>query len=78
MYNNNNKFVKVLGADNLYRDMSTGAIINTDQTGIKSYQKKKESVRRQHELEDRVNHIESQIDDIKDMLSILIKQAKGD
>ena len=58
--------------------MSTGAIINTDQTGIKSYQKKKESVRRQHELEDRVNHIESQIDDIKDMLSILIKQAKGD
>lgn len=74
----NNKFVKVLGADNLYRDMSTGAIINTDQTGIKSYQKKKESVRRQHELEDRVNHIESQIDDIKDMLSILIKQAKGD
>ena len=74
----NNKFVKVLCADNLYRDMSTGAIINTDQTGIKSYQKKKESVRRQHELEDRVNHIESQIDDIKDMLSILIKQAKGD
>ena len=74
----NNKFVKVLGADNLYRDMSTGAIINTDQTGIKSYQKKKESVRRQHELEDRVNHIESQIDDIKDMLSILIRQAKGD
>ncbi len=74
----NNKFVKVLGADNLYRDMSTGAIINTDQTGIKSYQKKKESVRRQHELEDRVNHIESQIDDIKSMLSILIKQAKGD
>lgn len=74
----NNKFVKVLGADNLYRDMSTGAIINTDQTGIKSYQKKKESVRRQHELEDRVNHIESQIDDIKDMLSILIKQVKGD
>lgn len=74
----NNKFVKVLGADTLYRDMSTGAIINTDQTGIKSYQKKKESVRRQYELEDRVNHIESQIDDIKSMLSILIKQAKGD
>lgn len=72
------KFVKVLGADNLYRDMNTGAIINRDQSGIKSYQRKKETVRRQHELEDRVNHIENQIDDIKNMLSILIKQTKGE
>ena len=74
----NGKFVKVLGADNLYRDMSTGAIINTDQSGVTSYKRKKESVKRQHELEDRVNHIENQIDDIKIMLSILIKQTRGE
>jgi len=57
--------IKVEGETNLFRDKSTGAILNTDSTGYSQYMRMKQ--RRQTEREE-LDTIKSDIEEIKLLL----------
>lgn len=73
-------FVKIENSAGLVRDMTSGAIINTNKAAKEAFRRKQES---QQELQDKVqenadkiNKIESDISDIKQMLMLLVNKDK--
>ena len=75
-----NKFLKVEGHNALVRDVSSNAIIATNDNEFKAYQKKREIEKRNKQLiEDQLQQIESlksDVNEIKNMLSQLLKGNK--
>ena len=75
-----NKFLKVEGHNALVRDVSSNAIIATNDNEFKAYQKKREIAKRNKQLiEDQLQQIESlksDVNEIKNMLSQLLKGNK--
>lgn len=74
-----NQYVKVIGYDSMYRDTSTGAIINRNSAEKISYEKRREAIKRQKTLEQRVTALEStmqnmneSINDIKNLLQQIL------
>jgi len=74
------KFLKVEGHDGLYRDASTGAIVNRDPNGFQAYM---ESVRLAREKEqqiqshaDEINTLKNEMTEIKSLLLQLINKDK--
>lgn len=71
------EFLKVSGHDALYRDVSSKAIVNTNQSAHEEYLKKRNSVLQEKERisrqEQEINNIKSDISEIKQMLLTLIK-----
>lgn len=72
-----NQHVKVQGHESLVRDMSSHAILNTDDEAFEAYRRNRENMKRQAEvIRDQSKEIASLKDDmqeIKQMLSILLK-----
>lgn len=73
----NNSFLKVVGHDGLVRDSSTQAVINTNTTEYDEYinrrnamEAEKNQLKKQGE---EINILKSDISEIKQMLSLLIK-----
>jgi cell division protein FtsB len=73
----NNSFLKVVGHDSLVRDSSTQAVINTNTTEYDEYinrrnamEAEKNQLKKQGE---EINILKSDISEIKQMLSLLIK-----
>lgn len=73
----NNSFLKVVGHDGLVRDSSTQAVINTNTTEYDEYinrrnamEAEKTQLKKQGE---EINILKSDISEIKQMLSLLIK-----
>jgi hypothetical protein len=70
-------YIKVEGYDNLVRDKTTNAIINTNksdyQTYLKLKQEKEESNNKIIDIENELNTIKSDIGEIKKMLEIILK-----
>ena len=62
--------MKVQGHSNLYRDESTGAIINYDDLGYDQHVK---LIKTQKNKEDEMNKMKNDIEEIKESLSLLIK-----
>ena len=60
--------LRVDGHKNLYRDDSSGAIVNTDTVSYKQYMKLKE--RKRNEKED-LDRLRSELDEIKSLLKEL-------
>ena len=61
--------LKVKDNDHLYRDVSTGAIINTDRSSFEKYKKSKLKFRNmEHELD----YLKGEINEIKSMLKELV------
>ena len=60
--------LRVDGHKNLYRDDSSGAIVNTDTVSYKQYMKLKE--RKKNEKED-LDRLRSELDEIKSLLKEL-------
>jgi hypothetical protein len=70
-------YIKVEGHDNLVRDKTTNAIINTNksdyQTYLKLKQEKEKSNSKITDIENELNAIKSDIGEIKKMLEIILK-----
>jgi len=62
--------IKVEGHSNLYRDKLTGAIINCDDLG---YEQRIKMIKNQKNKEDEMKKIKEDIEEIKDSLSLIIK-----
>jgi hypothetical protein len=65
----NTRYIKVKGHENLYRDASTGAIVNTDKPAPKSF-----SAQFSNAIDD-INTLKEEISEIKQLLRELIKNG---
>jgi len=62
--------LKVKDNDHLYRDVNTGAIINTDRSSFEKYKKSKQKFQNmEHELD----FVKSEISEIKSLLKQIVK-----
>jgi hypothetical protein len=70
-------FVRIEEDNHLIRDTSNRAILNTDRVGLENYlaqrQLAKQRIAEQEEMKNKVNKLEEDITDIKDMLRELVK-----
>ena len=75
---NDDEFIKVQDHPNLARDRNTGAILDIDSTGYERYVAQKQEKLGQRErfsqLEHRINNVESNLSDIKDLLTRLLEK----
>ena len=61
--------IKVKDNDHLYRDVNSGAIINTDRS---SFEKYKRSKLKFHNMEHELDYLKSEISEIKSLLRQLV------
>ena len=73
-------FAKVKDHDNLVRDMNSKAILNTDKSGLNDYLMKREIAKKQQaeqiQTKDRLDKIENDMSDIKNLLVQLVNTGK--
>jgi len=62
-------YIKVQDENNLYRDVDTGAIINTDRSAFEKYKKSRNKF---HNMEHELDYVKSEISEIKSLLHQLI------
>ena len=70
-------FVKIQNKDGLIRDLSSGAVINTNRTDREIYLQKRNATKELNQQikqnTDKIEKIESDVTEIKEMLAMLIK-----
>lgn len=75
-------YVQIESHKHLYRDLDSGAILNTDTEELKAYYAEVEIKNKEMEeklkLENKVNKLEEDIDEIKILLRSLIEMRKSD
>ena len=73
-------FAKVQDHDNLIRDMQSKAVLNTDKAGLQDYLQKREQAKKElsekTESKQRLDKIENEMSEIKDLLRELIGRGK--
>jgi len=70
-------FVKIKDKDGLVRDLSSGAVINTNRADREAYLQKRNATKELNQQikqnADKIEKIESDVTEIKEMLAMLIK-----
>jgi hypothetical protein len=70
-------FVKIQNKDGLIRDLSSGAVINTNRIDRENYLQKRNAAKELNQQikqnSDKIEKIESDVTEIKEMLAMLIK-----
>jgi len=73
-------FVNIQNKEGLVRDLSSGAVINTNRTEYENYLQRKNASEELHQQikqnSDKIEKIESDLDEIKHMLTMLIKDKQ--
>ena len=73
-------FAKVQDHDNLIRDMQSKAVLNTDKAGLQDYLQKREQAKKElsekTESKQRLDKIENDMAEIKNLLTQLIGGSK--
>ena len=73
-------FAKVKDHENLVRDMNSKAILNTDKLALQEYYQKREMAKKElsekTESKQRLDKIENEMSEIKDLLRELIGRGK--
>lgn len=73
--------VQIEGKQGLVRDVSSGAILNTNRTEYENYlTKKKQAVEQKEQLvkqQKDIDNIKEELSDIKDLLKMLIREKNG-
>lgn len=73
-------FAKVKDHDNLVRDMNSKAILNTDKLALQEYYQKRDLAKKElsekTESKQRLDKIENEMSEIKDLLRELIGRGK--
>ena len=70
-------YVKIKDNDGLIKDLSTGAILNTDRTAILRHEKIKREAEKEVRRENEINNLKSEISEIKQLLQMLVKKDWG-
>ena len=72
--------LKVENENSLYRDLSSGAIINTDSSAREAYLKQRENILRTREATEKntkdIQELKGEISDIKQMLSQILANVQ--
>lgn len=68
-----NKYYKT-DFEGLMKDPKSGAVLNVDNTKLDAYKKRKQFVENNIKNTDRINKVENDIQEIKEMLSQLLKR----
>jgi hypothetical protein len=75
------QLIKVIDHNNLARDRASGAIVDTDADAYTQYMKVREARARQLQqidsMEDRINTIDSDISEIKNLLRLMLEKQNG-
>lgn len=71
--NMSNKYVKT-DVEGLVRDMQSGAILNVDNGALSAYKKQKKAFEAAHNTAGRLDKLEGDMDEIKQMLQLLLKR----
>lgn len=69
------RFLKVKDRENLVKDMSTGAILNTDPSAILRHEKRLREMDKEKHREDEINSLKSDISEIKALLKALLEKG---
>lgn len=67
------EYVKVEGHPDLVKDTRSGALLNTDGNALQAYKKRKQTLQ---QTENRLDKLESDVGEIKDLLKELIGKFK--
>jgi hypothetical protein len=71
------KILKVSGHDDLVRDTSSNAIVNTNMSGYAEYVNRRKAIQQEKEViaqqGEEINNIKSELSEIKQMLTTLLK-----
>jgi hypothetical protein len=65
-----NQFSKVEGHESLVRDMSSHAILSTDDHAYEAYKRSRDTIKRQAQ---ELKELKADVTEIKEMLSMLLK-----
>lgn len=68
-----NKYYKT-DFEGLMKDPNSGAVLNVDNTKLDAYKKRKQFMEANIKNTDRINKVENDIQEIKEMLSQLLKR----
>ena len=68
-----NKYYKT-DFEGLMKDPNSGAVLNVDNTKLEAYKKRKQFMEANIKNTDRINKVENDIQEIKEMLSQLLKR----
>jgi hypothetical protein len=78
---NQQQLIKVIDHSNLARDRASGAIVDTDTDAYARYMKVREAKAQQRQqidsLEVRINTIDSDISEIKNLLRLMLEKQNG-
>jgi hypothetical protein len=72
---NNSKYLSVKNHDSLYRDNSSGAIINMNQKQRADYYAKKNIAKRQQE---EINSLKENVEEIKETMKLILEKLSGE
>lgn len=68
------KYVKVKDHEYLVKDLTTGAILNTDKTLVLKHQKRQMEIEKEERREAEINNLKNDISEIKQLLQALLKK----
>jgi hypothetical protein len=75
------KFIPVAGHPNLVKDSISGAILNTDNSGLEAYKKQKQlrenEANRIKKLENKLDNVTESMEELKSMFATIIKEIKN-
>jgi len=60
----------------VYRDADSGAFVNTDIEALKGYKKRKQSNKAVKRLDERLGHVESELNDIHSMMKRVLNSLE--
>jgi len=61
-----------------YRDMHSGAVVNRNYEALRAYKKQKARAQKVDNMDERFNHIESEMKEIKQMFRNIIERLEND
>lgn len=69
----NNKYIKT-NVEGFVLDSSTGAVLNVDNARLEAYRKQKQNAERANLANQRLDRVENDVKEIKEMLQQLLKR----
>jgi heme exporter protein D len=66
--------VKIKDNEHLLKDMSTGAILNTDRTAVLKHEKIMREIEKEKRRDQEINNLKSELTEIKQLLQTLVKK----
>ena len=70
------EYLRVVENRDLIKSTKNSAVLNTNTNALDKYRQERDKIRKQNMLSDRVDKIENDLSEIKDMLGLLLKRKE--